>query len=222
MAPTLSISPVKTEADWRRGAQLIIKSFGDLPIAPSMFGNDTPEDIERLAKQHQIGQEEHIKQYPSVQPAIKCSYTEADGTEVMVGFAEWFIHDRERTEEEYTRENHVLRCEWVEDPTKQKECVDFMGGMVAARQQLWKGRPYGLLMFMCVDEAHRRKGAATQCVRWGMERCQELGIPAYLEATEQGMKAYKTMGWEVVQGTDMLFPGMVWWPEGVEKWDFKS
>lgn len=78
-----------------------------------------------------------------------------------------------------------------------------------------KGQPFALLGWMCVDPAYRRRGAASACVKWGMERCAELGIPAYLEASEEGMKTYKSLGWEVYSGDgaeELTFPPMIWWP----------
>ena len=61
------------------------------------------------------------------------------------------------------------------------------------------------------------------CVQWGIERCRELGIPAYLEASAEGRPVYEKLGFEVVEevpveldGNIEIERGMMWWPPGTE------
>lgn len=217
---TFRVEPAREE-DMPRCMQLILNAFGPFPNFDIIGGGPDSEETRRLnAERHLRGYKEHLEKYPSVSPGVKCVYTDpTTGEEKIVGFAEWFVWDRERTEEEYNVENYILRMEWVEDPAKRKLVLDTMEPEIALRRRIMKGRPFALLCYMCVDPEYRRRGAATMCVRYGMERCAELGIPAYLEASEEGMKTYKTLGWEVYEGygEELMFPPMIWWPPNVEK-----
>lgn len=81
---------------------------------------------------------------------------------------------------------------------------------------------------MATDKDWRRKGAATACVQWGLDLCKELGILAYLEASEQGAPVYRRLGFETVDevacevdGEVARFPAMIWWPPGTKDEDKK-
>ena len=59
------------------------------------------------------------------------------------------------------------------------------------------------------------------CVKWGLKKCRELGIPAYLEASEEGEHVYKKLGFVEADkirvdadGEEATFPAMIWWPPG--------
>ncbi|EGR51399.1 uncharacterized protein TRIREDRAFT_104261 [Trichoderma reesei QM6a] len=220
--PNIRVETAREE-DMPRCMELVLDAFGPFPNFDLIGGPNTEENRKLNAERHLRGYREHLEKYPSVSPGIKCVYTDPQTREErIIGFAEWFVWDRERTEEEYMVENYILRMEWIEDEVKRKRCLDAMEPEIALRRKIMKGRPFALLCYMCVDPGYRRRGAATACVRWGMERCAELGIPGYLEASEEGMKTYKTLGWEVYEGGEevgkMMFPPMVWWPANAERW----
>ena len=149
---------------------------------------------------------------------IKCIHTDPEtGEESIAGYAEWYFYDRERTAQEACVASYGFRYEWVQPPAERERCLAFYRPMKEQRERVTGTRKFGYLVYMCVDEKFRRKGAASRCVAWGMERARELGVPTYLEATEEGMVAYKKLGWEVVEGGG-IYPSMMWWPEGVERW----
>ncbi|KAI0844407.1 putative GNAT family acetyltransferase [Daldinia vernicosa] len=50
------------------------------------------------------------------------------------------------------------------------------------------------LTFMGTDPSHRRRGAATTMVRWGMDRSRKDGAPAYLESTLEAASFYRNLG----------------------------
>ncbi|KAL7793016.1 acyl-CoA N-acyltransferase [Trichoderma ceciliae] len=189
------------EEDMSRCMEILLDAFAPFPFMKIIGGENSVENRNFNAEQHLRGFREHLEKYPSVSPGIKCVYTDpTTGEEKIVGFAEWFVWDRERTEEEYMRENYITRLEWVEDEAQREQCLALMLPEIDMRRSLMKGRPFALLIYMCVDREYRRRGVATAFVRWGMDKCAELGIPAYLEASEDGMKTYKSLGWEVYEG----------------------
>ncbi|OAA55721.1 Acyl-CoA N-acyltransferase [Cordyceps fumosorosea ARSEF 2679] len=217
--PNFSIRPSR-EADMLRCAEIMNASFSPDPIGPLLFGPHTPSSWAATAAVHWRAHTEHLASFPSVPFAIHCVHTDpSTGAETIVATAEWAVYDRVRTAAEWVVDPYTNRLEYVEPASARAGAQAMLGPVVAARQDFVKGRPYGLLTFMAVDPTWRRQGAATACVRWGMERCAEVGVPAYLEATAEGMKAYASMGWERVDvGRELVYPPMMWWPEGVERW----
>lgn len=70
-------------------------------------------------------------------------------------------------------------------------------------------------MWMATDPAFARLGGATKCVQWFIDRCEELEVPAYLEASDAGAPVYQRLGFEIVDHVDdgdLTFPVMIRWP----------
>jgi GNAT superfamily N-acetyltransferase len=215
----MRIEPVHA-TDMTRCGSIITSAFASIPIAPSIFSNPNPasENAAVVGARQYLSQVEHNAVFPSVPVGIKCVYTDpVTGEESIAGYAEWYFYDRERTPQEACVDTYAFRYEWVQPLVERERCLAFFRPMKKQRERITGMKRFGYLVYMCVDERFRRMGAATRCVTWGMERARELGVPTYLEATEEGMAAYKKLGWEVVQG-DGMYPPMMWWPEGVERW----
>lgn len=47
---------------------------------------------------------------------------------------------------------------------------------------------------MGTDPSHQKRGAATKMIQWGLERCKQEGIPAYLESTMEAVPLYTKNG----------------------------
>ena len=105
-------------------ASIIIPSFSSDSISAAILGPNTPHNHSLLSSRHLTGHKEHSTKYPSVPPAVKCVYTSPEGESRIIGFAEWLVYDRERTEDEYTTENYILRLEWMEETERQKVLND--------------------------------------------------------------------------------------------------
>lgn len=209
----LTVQPI-SPGDMPTCASIIIPSFSNDPISATILGPNTPHNHALLSSYHLTGHKEHSTKYPSVPPAVKCVYTSPEGESKIIGFAEWLVYDRERTEDEHSTENYILRLEWMEETERQK-CLNYMKPMIDARVNLLKGRKHAFLMFLCVDEAFRGKGAGKALVKWGMEQCDKIGVPGYLEASDDGKRLYENLGWVVV-GEEKL-PGMMYFPPGLAR-----
>jgi GNAT superfamily N-acetyltransferase len=82
-----------------------------------------------------------------------------------------------------------------------------------------------VLMSMVTRECWRNQGAARQLIQWGMERAQEDGVPAFLEASTAGKPVYTGAGFQEIgeavpwdmrpYGVDVVFPvaKMAYYPE---------
>ena len=210
-------------------AGLIIPAFAHDPIEKARGNVDTSEAIEAASKRHLQAWNEHMEE--TGRPcAIKCIHADAaTGKETFVACAEWFIFDKPRSPEDVKKPHYLLSADWLPDVDPLKETSKrAMKPVFDARAKWLTGRGHAILMYMATDKAWRKQGAATACVQWGIDRCKELGIPAYLEASEDGAPVYKRLGFEVMEdvhvefdGQDAVFPAMIWWPPGTKDDDKK-
>lgn len=226
MAPTFSIREAG-EQDIPEIMGVLIPSFEHIIVETALGNTNTPEDRKAAGKRHLRAWREHAAEF-SMPCAIICVYTDPlNGKETIVAFAEWFIYDKPRSPEQYRKAHFLMSASWVPEEGGQRErAVRWLEPIVEGRVKWMGGRRSGLFAYMCVDKAWRRKGAATMCVQWGLDRCRKLGLPAYLEASEEGEPVYKKLGFEEVEkihcdfdGDAGAFPAMVWWPPGTKAED---
>jgi len=203
---------------------IISPCFQNVPVEVLMFGEPTPENMKNVAAQHLQSWRIHAEE-SSLHCAIKCVYTDPQtGDSEVAGCAEWFTYDRERTPEQYMPAPHLLSACWMENEDDKVKALKFNKPIVDKRNEWMAGHPHAVLRYMAVAPKWRRKGIATMCVQWGVDRCKELGIPAYLEASDEGAPVYEKLGFEKVdvveapwEGEVFAYPVMIWWPERMEK-----
>jgi GNAT superfamily N-acetyltransferase len=223
MASNLKIE-LAHEEDIEELISIISPSFQNVPVEVLMFGEPTPENLSNVAAQHLESWRIHAKE-SSLHCAIKCVHTDPEtGETEITACAEWFTYDRERTPEQYLPAPHLLGVSWLPDGPDKQKALKFNQPIVDKRNHWMGGRPHAVLRYMAVAPSWRRKGIASMCVQWGIERCRELGIPAYLEASDEGAPVYEKLGFEKVdvveapwEGEVFAYPVMIWWPEGMEK-----
>lgn len=63
------------------------------------------------------------------------------------------------------------------------------------------------LSMLATHPAYRRRGYATQLVRWGVERSERDGVPISLLASSMGELVYRACGFEVVGRVDVRVSG---------------
>lgn len=51
---------------------------------------------------------------------------------------------------------------------------------------------------MHTDPSQQRRGAGSMLLKWGIAESDRLGIPAYLEASDEGRPLYEKHGWRSV------------------------
>jgi GNAT superfamily N-acetyltransferase len=203
---------------------IISPAFQNVPVEVLMFGEPTLENMRNVARQHLESWRIHAQE-SSLHCAIKCVHTDPEtGETQIVGCAEWFTYDRERTPEQYLPAPHLLGASWMTDEADKSKVLKFNKPIVDKRNQWMGGKPHAVLRYMAVAPEWRRKGIASTCVQWGIDRCKELGIPAYLEASDEGVPVYEKLGFEKVdvveapwEGEIFSYPVMIWWPEGMER-----
>ncbi|KAK3697204.1 hypothetical protein LTR37_017605 [Vermiconidia calcicola] len=201
---------------------LIIPTFAHYGLEQLVGNFNTPEGIKAATERHLRAWRDHVEE--TGRPlGVKCLHQDAaSGQETMVACAYWAVFDRPRSPEDMEKVNYLLSGAWL--PEEQRVMARARLQPVLDMRTKWlAGRGHAILMYMATDTAWRRQGAATAVVQWGLDLCKELGIVAYLEASEEGRPVYQKLGFEVVEEVEFE-PGevgraMIWWPLGTKEDD---
>ncbi|KAF2651746.1 hypothetical protein K491DRAFT_665038 [Lophiostoma macrostomum CBS 122681] len=127
---------------------------------------------------------------------------EKEGEEEVLAYAKWEIYAHGRPDLEALREGRERR----EKASKEFD-VDAYGALREAAHECFcrcnaeMGRR-GHIPLLATSEKHRRLGAASLLVQWGIEKSEAMGLPCYLQASEQGRRLYQHYGFEIVSSVE--------------------
>lgn len=212
------------ESDIPEIMSLLIPCFAHIPFEPLLGNVDTAPGREAAGRRHRDAWRQHARS-ATVPCALKCTHTRPEtGEEQIVGFCEWFVYASPTSADQHAEADALMSGAWLPATSEARRTVrEALEPVFALRRKWLRGRPCAILLYMCAAPAWRRQGVATMCVQWGVDRCKELGIPAYLEASEEGEPVYRRMGFvelekakTTVEGLEGEFPVMMWWPPGTE------
>ncbi|KAH6625730.1 acyl-CoA N-acyltransferase [Boeremia exigua] len=194
-------------ADFPALAAIVATCFQSMPVEALTTGPPTPSNLSALAARYLHAH--HLHQAHATVPAfLKCVYTDpTTRAQTIVATAQWYIYPRQRTAEEVSTPHYLLSCAWMPDGPDKAKATAFYAPFLAARRRWMRARPHGVLMYLAVLPAWRQRGAASLCVQWGLERCDALGVPAYLEASEAGVPVYEKLGFEAVEVVEFEWEG---------------
>jgi ribosomal protein S18 acetylase RimI-like enzyme len=74
----------------------------------------------------------------------------------------------------------------------------FFGSLVSSHERIMRGRKHWYLELVATRPECQGKGAAGKLLRWGIERADEEGTEAYLEASPDGKPIYEHLGFREV------------------------
>ncbi|KAF7551023.1 hypothetical protein G7Z17_g5306 [Cylindrodendrum hubeiense] len=115
---------------------------------------------------------------------------DASPEERMIAFAQWHVWTTPRTS----------IPSGARGPGSNPEACDlFFGGMNRKRHALMRGKPYVYLKLLHTQPKHQKRGAASLLLEWGLEEADRLGIPAFLESSQQGRRLYEKWGFREVE-----------------------
>ncbi|KAJ9614648.1 hypothetical protein H2200_002785 [Cladophialophora chaetospira] len=137
---------------------------------------------------------------------IKCVDIRSD---TMMAWCIWDIIPSHRTYDEATATDVMNDCGWLPEGKERDFGRGYLIPAIQKRWEVMKGREYLLLTNLCTAVEWRKKGAAKALVQWGLEKAQEMGIPAYCEASEMGLYVYQSLGFEKVGVLETRIDGKV-------------
>lgn len=80
-----------------------------------------------------------------------------------------------------------------------------------SRREYLGGKPYVLLSILATHPEHYSRGVGAIHMEWGMNLADELGLPAYLEASPKGKPLYARYGFKEIG--KMRFDARQWGKE---------
>ncbi|KAI9710537.1 MAG: hypothetical protein M1820_002673 [Bogoriella megaspora] len=124
---------------------------------------------------------------------LKVVDTEND--KVVMAYAKWETYERGRPDLEKLRQ-----------PMEQSEKeVDQFGQLRDAAHNYFCSRngemgkdPHMLLALLVTASGHRKRGAGSLLVKWGIGKSAIAGLPCYLQASEQGRSLYERYGFHSI------------------------
>jgi len=134
----------------------------------------------------------HRKEYANPDRAfVKVTDT---ATGEIAGFAVWH---RESPKTDEGEEKPEEKRDWGPD-TNVEALDEFIGALTKKRTEVMGGNPFWHLELLDTHPSYERRGVGSQLVKWGTDRADEDGLPAWLEATPTGYGLYIRHGFEGV------------------------
>jgi len=193
------------DADFDRLMEIQFEAFGQTGDAPRepfidvMFpGGDTPSG-------QAAARDLTLKWLRSDPSATFLKVTDTITGEILGG-AKWCVY-MEKPERWQKRVQ-------VEGEGDETEYIEFaLGTLYRNRFEKTAAKgPFLFLDIIFVDPKHQRRGAGSKLVKWGVDRADEMGVEAFLEATRFGRHMYEQHGFQVTE--DIVY-------EVPEKWAHK-
>ncbi|KAK3115525.1 hypothetical protein LTR53_005020 [Teratosphaeriaceae sp. CCFEE 6253] len=222
MPSPFAVSPAD-ETDIPAILDLLLPAFSSMPSEIVLGNVDTTAARAAASARHLQAWRTHAK-HSDIPCAIKCTHTDpATGQQTIVACGEWFVYAQPQTPSQHEEVDALLSGNWVVDHGQREQVQRCLQPIFDARRKWLRGRPCAVLVYLAVAQEWRRKGVASMIVQWGVQKCEQLGAVAYLEASEAGRFVYEKCGFEVVDtvqteldGEVSTCPAMLRWPPGTE------
>ncbi|KID93157.1 Acyl-CoA N-acyltransferase [Metarhizium guizhouense ARSEF 977] len=163
-------------------------AYGPNPYSAALFPGPFPpggDDSRVKMLIHQLEEDPACRWVKVVDTEL-----EAEGHDGMIAFSKWYIWETPRDTLPPTRQ-------WGPG-TNPEACELFFGGMRREWIQRMASKPHVYLKLLHTDPKHQRRGAGSLLLKWGTTEADRLGLPAYLESSEEGYALYERHGWREV------------------------
>nr|GAT51498.1 predicted protein [Mycena chlorophos] len=135
---------------------------------------------------------------------VKAEVEGPDGRRVLVGVADWILTAEKKADlpEGFVRSSLPRQRMPLDDEVLKGVDVELRKKVGLASRVLRDATmgevKYWYLSLMFVDPAYQSRGIGKALLRWGLDQADAEGIPAYLEASDEGLPLYQKSGFEVV------------------------
>ncbi|KAL2351639.1 acyl-CoA N-acyltransferase [Cryomyces antarcticus] len=185
----LEIQPM-TESDIPTFVAIFMAAFeGGISRILRTTPTPTPESIAS-------NEERFLKALREDSTAHFAKCVDSDTGEVVAG-AKWNFYSEGRTEAELQKALE-LPSEWPRG-SNVPALEAFLGMLARARVDVMGGKRHALLHILATLPSHHRRGAGALLLREGLDRADNEGIEAYLEASKMGKPLYERFGFETVK-----------------------
>ncbi|KAI0023919.1 hypothetical protein F4780DRAFT_776149 [Xylariomycetidae sp. FL0641] len=180
---SLVVRPVE-HADVAQCVGIRVASLGSLVIGRPPPYPGYVEEQEASLHRDLERKPPHVRHLKAVDP---------DDEREVVAYAKWEVYEHGRPDLDRLRDV----------PRRAEPDVDQYGRLREAADEYFSRRngemgkyPHILLALLVTAQQHRRRGAGSLLVRWGIDLSEATGLPCYLQASEQGRQLYRHHGFE--------------------------
>ena len=146
---------------------------------------------------------------------LRCEEPEVGEPWKVIAFVKYNVYD---TEESLRERQDVGKRSWPEF-TNVKLVEEFWGEIVRSRKMHSESMgPHVSVDILATDPEFQRRGAGRMLMEKVVEEADERGLPCVLEGSEEGLRLYRSVGFEEVVGEG----GSIWvdlgrWVDGGDK-----
>lgn len=126
---------------------------------------------------------------------------DSESSEILA-VACWYFQTKNKSLEEVLEGEAAARKERAEQEPitgiNFTAISDFREAQAKAKREILGGRAHVLLKVLATYPAAQRRGAGAAALAWGLGRADDMGLPAYLEASSMGRPLYAKFGFNEV------------------------
>lgn len=130
-------------------------------------------------------------------------------TKQVLGVACWYFQTKDLSMQEVVDKEEEARQERAEQepiPGINFPAIsDFREAQARSKQDILGGKAHALLKVLATLPTAQRKGVGAAGLIWGLQQADELGLPAYLEASGMGRPLYAKHGFKEVSAIDRVW-----------------
>ncbi|KAI4723092.1 hypothetical protein E4T48_00778 [Aureobasidium sp. EXF-10727] len=141
-------------------------------------------------------------------PSFSYIFVRDSGTKDILAVACWYFQTENWSMQEVSDKEEKARKERAEQEPipgiNFGAIADFREAQAESKREILAGRKHALLKVLATLPAAQRKGAGAAGLIWGLQKADELGLPAYLEASGMGRPLYVKHGFNEVSTIGQL------------------
>ncbi|CAD0112065.1 unnamed protein product [Aureobasidium uvarum] len=135
-------------------------------------------------------------------PSFSYIFVRDSGTKDVLAVACWYFQTEDMSMQEVSEKEEKARKGRAEQEPipgiNFGAIADFREAQATSKREILAGKRHALLKVLATLPAAQRKGAGAAGLIWGLQRADELSMPAYLEASGMGRPLYGKHGFKEV------------------------
>ncbi|CAG9992573.1 unnamed protein product [Clonostachys byssicola] len=122
-----------------------------------------------------------------------------EGTGETLGFVKWTVHREPEREEEHEELPDSCRAIYV---------YSYVELTARVRKEVMGTEPYYHVTYLCTSPEYAARGVGSRLLRSVMALAEAEGTAVVLESTMGAVAFYQKLGFEIMQGLDMMLPAI--------------